>query len=117
RSPADLEDLRAFIMELFTPFGVPPEELVFFVNCLLQVATSCPERRLAEYENSTWWNFIDAPRKSKAYQAYLGQGLTRSLVAMRAEESSTRTVGMTQLQLLYAFISPEGVFDRLLGGP
>ncbi len=54
---------------------------------------------------------------SKAYQAYLGQGVTRSLVAMRAEESSTRTVGTTQLQLLYGLISPDGVFDRLLSGP
>src|SRR5450759_1551978 len=39
------------------------------------------------------------------------------LVAMRAEESSTRTVGITQLQLLYGLISPDGVFDRLLSGP
>jgi uncharacterized protein with NAD-binding domain and iron-sulfur cluster len=117
RSPANLEDLRDFIMELFTPFGVATDEVLFFVNRLLQVATSCPERRLAEYENSTWWNFIDAPHKSKAYQAYLGQGVTRSLVAMRAEESSTRTVGLTQLQLLYGLISPGGIFDRLLSGP
>jgi uncharacterized protein with NAD-binding domain and iron-sulfur cluster len=117
RSPTNLEDLRAFIMELFTPFGVPPDELIFFVNCILQVATSCSDRRLAEYENSTWWNFIDASHKSKAYQAYLGQGVTRSLVAMRAEESSTRTVGVTQLQLLYGLISPGGIFDRLLSGP
>src|SRR5581483_6008828 len=96
---------------------LPIEELSFFVGCLLRVATSCPDRRLAEYENIPWWDFIAAPQKSKQYQAYLGQGLTRSLVAMRAEESSTRTVGATQLQLLYAFISPDGVFDRLLGGP
>jgi uncharacterized protein with NAD-binding domain and iron-sulfur cluster len=81
------------------------------------VATSCPERRLAEYENIPWWDFIAAPRMSKTYQAYLGQGLTRSLVAMRAEESSTRTVGCTQLQLLYGLISPNQVFDRLLSGP
>ncbi len=54
---------------------------------------------------------------SKTYQAYLGQGLTRSLVAMRAQESSTRTVGVTQLQLLYGLISPDRVFDRLLMGP
>src|SRR6185312_8446366 len=46
-----------------------------------------------------------------------GQGVTRSLVAMRAEESSTRTVGTTQLQLLYTLISPGGIFDRLLSGP
>jgi uncharacterized protein with NAD-binding domain and iron-sulfur cluster len=117
RYPATLEDLRAFLIELFTPLGVPLDELLFFVNRLLQVATSCPERRLAEYENSTWWQFIDAPNKSQAYQAYLGEGVTRSLVAMRAEESSTRTVGITQLQLLYGLISPGGIFDRLLSGP
>jgi 15-cis-phytoene desaturase len=91
--------------------------LSFFVSRLLTVATSCAERRLTEYENIAWWDFIAAPSMSKAYQAYLGQGLTRSLVAMRAEESSTRTVGVTQLQLLYSFISRDGVFDRLLAGP
>ena len=117
RRPQTLEDLRAFLIELFTPFGVPLEELSFFVSRLLMVATSCAERRLTEYENIAWWDFIAAARMSKAYQAYLGQGLTRSLVAMRAEESSTRTVGGTQLQLLYSFISPDGVFDRLLSGP
>lgn len=117
RYPATVADLRAFLIEMFTPFGVPLDEILFFVNRLLQVATSCAERRLAEYENSTWWQFIDAANKSKAYQAYLGQGVTRSMVAMRAEESSTRTVGVTQLQLLYGLISPGGIFDRLLSGP
>lgn len=117
RYPATLSDLRAFLIELFTPFGVAPDELLFFVNRILQVATSCPERRLSQYENSTWWQFIDAANKSKAYQAYLGEGVTRSLVAMRAEESSTRTVGTTQLQLLFGLISPGGIFDRLLAGP
>ncbi len=117
RCPATLEDLRVFLTELFTPLGVPLDEVSFFVSCLLRVATSCPERRLAEYENIAWWDFIAAQRMSKAYQVYLGQGLTRSLVAMRAEESSTRTVGCTQLQLLYGLISPDRVFDRLLSGP
>jgi len=117
RSPANLDDFRAFLLELFTPLGVPAEEAAYFVSRLLTVATSCPERRLAEYENIAWWDFIAAPRMSKAYQVYLGQGLTRSLVAMRAEESSTRTVGCTQLQLLYGLICPDRVFDRLLSGP
>ncbi|MGH7248105.1 MAG: FAD-dependent oxidoreductase, partial [Pseudomonadota bacterium] len=72
RSPSTLEDLRVFLLELFTPLGVPLGELAFFVNCLLMVATSCPERRLAEYENIAWWDFIAAPRMSKAYQSYLG---------------------------------------------
>jgi uncharacterized protein with NAD-binding domain and iron-sulfur cluster len=117
RSPATLDDLRVFLLELFTPFGVPPDELAYFVTRLLIVATSCPERRSTEFENIAWWDFIAAPRMSKTYQAYLGQGLTRSLVAMRAEESSTRTVGATQWQLLYGLVCPDRVFDRLLSGP
>ena len=112
-----LDDLRDFLVELFTPLGVPLDELTFFVGRLLMIATSCQERRLAEYENVAWWEYIAAPKMSQTYQRYLGQGLTRSLVAMRAEESSARTVGVTQLQLLYGFLSPDGVFDRLLGGP
>jgi uncharacterized protein with NAD-binding domain and iron-sulfur cluster len=117
RCPTTLEDFRAFLLELFTPLGVPLDELNFFISRLLIVATSCPERRLAEFENIRWWDFIGAVRMSKTYQAYLGQGLTRSLVAMRAEESSTRTVGCTQLQLLNGLIAPDQVFDRLLSGP
>jgi len=117
RRPESLDDFRTLLIELFTPLGVPLDELTFYVDRLLTYATSCAERRLAEYENIPWWEFIQAARMSKAYQAYLGQGVTRSLVAMRAEESSTRTVGATQLQLLFGFISPDGVFDRLLSGP
>ena len=117
RCPQTLADFQVFLTELFTPLGVPPDELAYFVTRLLIVATSCPERRLSQFEQIAWWDFIAAPRMSKTYQAYLGQGLTRSLVAMRAEESSTRTVGATQLQLLYGLICPERVFDRLLSGP
>lgn len=117
RSPQTLEDFRVFLIQLFTPLGVPLEEIKFFVSRLLVFATSCQERRFSEYERIAWWNFIEAPRMSEAYQAYLGQGLTRSLVAMRAEESSARTVGCTQLQLLTGLISPDRVFDRLLAGP
>lgn len=117
RSPRNLEDLRVFLCELFTPIGVPPAELTFFVSRLLVLATSCPERRLAVYENLKWWDFISAQQMSSIYQRYLGQGLTRSLVAMRAQEGSTRTVGYILLQLLYDLISPDEVFDRLLNGP
>jgi uncharacterized protein with NAD-binding domain and iron-sulfur cluster len=117
RCPTTLEEFRVFLIELFTPLGIPHDEVAFFVSRLLMLATSCPERRLADYENVRWWDLIAAPRMSRLYQAYLGQGLTRSLVAMRAEESSARTVGYIQLQLLYGLIRPDRVFDRLLTGP
>jgi 15-cis-phytoene desaturase len=117
RSPQNLEDLRVFLCELFTPLGVPPAELTFFVSRLLVLATSCTERRFAVYENLKWWDYIAAQQMSAIYQRYLGEGLTRSLVAMRAQEGSTRTVGYILLQLLYDLICPGQVFDRLLDGP
>lgn len=117
RHPRNLEDFRVFLLQLLTPLGVPIDELHFFVNRILILATSCQDRRLAEYENLAWWDFIAASRMSRTYQAYLGQGITRSLVAMRAEESSTRTVGYIHLQMMYDLIRPDRVFDRLLSGP
>jgi uncharacterized protein with NAD-binding domain and iron-sulfur cluster len=117
RSPTSLEDFRVFLTELLTPLGVPPIEVSFFVSRLLILGTSCTERRFAEYELIRWWDFIRAGSMSATYQSYLGQGLTRSLVAMRAEESSTRTVGYILLQLFYGLICPDRLFDRLLSGP
>jgi len=117
RQPRTLEDFRVFLLQLLTPLGVPLDELNFFISRILILATSCQDRRLAEYENLAWWDFIAAQRMSRTYQAYLGQGVTRSLVAMRAEESSTRTVGYINLQMMYDLIRPDRVFDRLLSGP
>ena len=94
----------------------PDNEVLFFVDRLFTLLTSCPERRLAEYEQIPWWTFIDAANRSSAYQTLLGKGLTRSLVAVRAQEASTRTAGYTLLQLLFGLLTYGG-FDRLLNGP
>ena len=116
RFPQTLEDWLTVLGSLFTPLGIPAAEATFFVDRLLVLLTACPERRLAEYENIAWWDFIDATNKSVEYQRYLGQGLTRSLVAMRAEVSSLRTVGYVLLQLFLGLLTPRG-FDRLLNSP
>ncbi len=116
KSPHNPADWALALHTLFSGIGVPDNEVLFFVDRLLTLMTSCPERRLAEYEQIAWWNFIGAAQRSKAYQTLLAEGLTRSLVAMRAEDGSTRTVGYILLQLLYGILSPQG-FDRLLSGP
>jgi uncharacterized protein with NAD-binding domain and iron-sulfur cluster len=116
RIPQNLEDWALSFKELFSGIGVPDPEVLFFVDRLLALLTSCPERRIAEYENIPWWTFIDAANRSSAYQILLGKGLTRSLVAVRAQEGSTRTVGYIFLQLLFVILTYGG-FDRLLSGP
>ena len=116
RKPADVQDWAVEFKEIFGGIGVPDNELLFFIDRLFTLLTSCPERRLAEYEQIPWWTFIDAANRSSAYQTLLGKGLTRSLVAVRAQESSTRTAGYILLQLLFGLLTYGG-FDRLLNGP
>ena len=115
--PKTLDDWTTVFKSLFANLGIPDDELLFFIDRLLVLLTTCQERRVAEYENIAWWDFIDAKNKSLSYQRYLGEGLTRSLVAMKAEISSTRTVGYIDLQLMLGLMCSPGGFDRLLDGP
>lgn len=116
RIPQNMEDWVVALHSIFSGIGVPDDEVLFFVDRLLVLLTSCPERRLAEYERIPWWTFIGAQTRSNEYQTLLAQGLTRSLVAMRAKDGSTRTVGYMLLQLLSGLLTAGG-FDRLLSGP
>jgi len=117
RFPQTLDDFRTAFLALFDNLDIPHHEVLYFVARLLALATSCEERYEREYEQIAFWDFIDAGTRSENYRKYLGQGLTRSLVAMRAEETSTRTVGRILLQLFYGILVPGRVFDRLLSGP
>ena len=116
RFPQGPDDWVLAFTKSFRASGCRMTKLFYFVDRLLLLLTSCPERRIAEYEKIPWWDFIDAATRSTAYQTLLAKGLTRSLVAVRAEEGSTRTVGYMLLQLVYGMLSPQG-FDRLLNGP
>jgi uncharacterized protein with NAD-binding domain and iron-sulfur cluster len=107
------------VLELLVgnPFGIPDEERAFFVDRLLTFLTACEERRTQEYENISWWEFTDAANKSEAYQQYFAIGVTRSLVAMQAEESSTRSVGRIYIQQLLGLAMPWLHVDSILDGP
>jgi uncharacterized protein with NAD-binding domain and iron-sulfur cluster len=111
-----MEDWMLAFNELFGGIGVPDDEVLFFTDRLLTLLTSCPERRVSEYEQISWWSFIGAESRSAAYQTLLAKGLTRSLVAVRAQEGSTRTAGYILLQLIFGILTWGG-FDRLLSGP
>ena len=97
--------------------GLTTEDLMLFSRKLLILLSSCADRRMGAWEQVSWWDFIEAADRSPIYQKYLGRGLTRSLVAMKAEISSTRTVGYILLQLMLSMIRPGERLDRLLNGP
>jgi uncharacterized protein with NAD-binding domain and iron-sulfur cluster len=118
--PASLDDFQAVLRFLFawcTELGIPVADQVFFANQLLVLLTSCDERRFEQWERISWWTFVEAERRSPAFRKYLGDGLTRTLVAARAREISARTGGYILLQLLFDLTRLGGRADRLLDGP
>ncbi len=119
RYPVTLDDWVTTLIAMVNgkELGIPDHEVLFYVGRLLTLLTSCEERRVAEYEKIAWWDFIDAANKSVAYQEFLARGMTRSMVAIRAEEGSTRTVGYVGLQLALGLLNMQVPVDRLLNGP
>ncbi|MEE4110802.1 MAG: FAD-dependent oxidoreductase [Halieaceae bacterium] len=94
------------------PVGL--REGLFYMGKLWQILTSCHERREQQYEQIPWWEFIEADRKSTAYQRYLGN-MTRTLVAANPHKVSTRTNGNNWLQVLQGMFTDNN--DRVLDGP
>jgi uncharacterized protein with NAD-binding domain and iron-sulfur cluster len=119
RFPRSWQELMDRLRDLkdHGPLGFKPGELRFFLGRMLRIAVSCQDRRMAEYEKIPWWDFVDAASKSDEYQNLLARGLTRSLVAMRAETASTRTVGDIMLQMIFYSLTPGASSDRVLNGP
>jgi uncharacterized protein with NAD-binding domain and iron-sulfur cluster len=101
----------------FRHLGIPREESLFFLQRLLVYLSSSDERRLGELEDVSWWDFIQADRRSTGYKIYYGRALTRALVAVRAERGSTRTTASTFLQLALDLFTRGRSFDRVLDGP
>jgi uncharacterized protein with NAD-binding domain and iron-sulfur cluster len=118
QSPADLQQAVTSVLELIGGRNdIASPDTAFFGQKVWQVLTSCEERRLGEYERIDWWTFIDAARRSPAYQKVYGHAITRSLVAAKADRASTKTIGDIFVQMILSILQPGEAADRLLCGP
>jgi uncharacterized protein with NAD-binding domain and iron-sulfur cluster len=118
-TPEALREMIAGLLD--TGLNLPAHEVAYFANRLLVHLTSCDQRREAQWEKVPWWEFIRAGEMSYDYQRLLGVGLTRNLVATKAEEASTRTVARV---IVEAFLingllglGQDGQIDRVLNAP
>lgn len=116
RTWAEVGILRQFIKE-FTSCGLTPEEITLFKDKVLQLMTSCHDRRKDEYEKLGWWEYMEAMNHSVLYQHLLVGGMVRTLVAAQAKSASTKTGGNVFLQLLFNMATPGVQTDRVLNGP
>ncbi len=116
RSLADVQRLFAAIEAASAELS--KQEAKYFAERVWRLMTSCHARFINEYEIQSWWDYTGAARFSEAYRRLLVDGLTRSLVAAKAQMASTRTVGTMFLQLLYTMIDgSEANTDRVLNAP
>lgn len=114
RSP---DSLRGWLEALRPAFAedLPPEDVRFLLERLAYLLTACEQRR-EELDDVSWWEFIDAENRSRAFQDRLAFA-TQSLVALRPEVGSARTIGTIYMQLLFGQLDPTRPTERILNGP
>ncbi|MEO6793386.1 MAG: FAD-dependent oxidoreductase [Mycobacterium sp.] len=118
--PSSINEFAAvvrFVLDFGVHVRIPPLELVWFLERLFTLLTSCDERRVEQWERLSWWEFSGAEKRSTNFQKFLADGLTRTLVAARAREMSARTGGLILCQLLFSLMRIDGHVDRVLDGP
>ncbi len=82
---------------------------------LFKYITSCAARR-QDYEDLSWWEFVEGERYSEAFRTYLDK-IPQNLVAMNAKECDARTYGNIQTQILLGQFTGGSKTDGTLNGP
>ncbi|EHN08953.1 Phytoene desaturase [Patulibacter medicamentivorans] len=113
------DGLRRQLTDWLSGYGIPPHELVFFVERLLVFLTSCDARRFGQWEHVSWWDFIRAEGKSQEYKTVAAAGMTRNVVAAKETVASTRTIGNMAEAFLMTMMNRgnDGALDRVLDLP
>lgn len=95
---------------------IPLRDVQFVIERLLYLLTSCDRRRREELDNVSWWEFLDAENRSEQLRERLSY-VVQSLVALRPQVGSARTVGTIYLQLLFGQLDPTRPAEQILDGP
>ena len=117
RSYKELVILLKSIKGLKDKVGLKPGEIEFFAGKLWQYLTTCQNRRLDDIEKISWWRYIEASSHSPAYQKFLAEGMTRSLVAAQAHIANAKVEGDVGVQLIFGLAEPGVNCDRVLNAP
>lgn len=73
---------------------LPPHEAAFFAQKATVYATSCDERRLGQWDELSWSDFVRADWMSPEYRSFVADGMIRNLAAMKSAEASTHSIGL-----------------------
>ncbi|MGB1277501.1 MAG: hydroxysqualene dehydroxylase, partial [Nannocystaceae bacterium] len=118
RLPRTLREWRTMLMSLFQlGAGVPERELRFFMSRMLQFMAMCPERREAQLDQISWWDYVGAQGRSNEYQKLIARMPSQLLLAVPAARVSARTIGHAFMGMVDSGLTPGGNIDRNLNAP
>lgn len=116
--PRHINTVVAFFRALHASLtGIPAAEFEVFLYRALKFMTACDERRIAEFDNISWWDYIEAERMSPAYQQLLASLPATLLIAIHPTLASARTMGNAFIDMLNAGFNWTGNIERSLAGP
>jgi uncharacterized protein with NAD-binding domain and iron-sulfur cluster len=97
--------------------GISVEDLLFFGVRTLAFMATCKDRREAELDEVTWWDYVGASGKSEEYKRLIATMPASLLIAVLPRVASTRTLGNALIQMLQHGFRLGTTLDRLLDGP
>lgn len=98
---------------------VPPQDYALFASKAATFFASGPKRRMGQWENTSWADFMRMDTLSASGRALLVDFPTSALVAAKPDKANTRTIGL-MMEALFLAIARQGGYseaDRLLNAP
>jgi uncharacterized protein with NAD-binding domain and iron-sulfur cluster len=106
---------------LVEAYSLPPQEAAYFASKLWVYVSSCDERRLEQWDNLSWKDFIREDEMSAEYRDVVSRSLVRNLAATKSSEASTHAIGLVGLASIMSLTGRgndvDATFDRVLDGP
>lgn len=115
RDVGDFLQITRTVGDFFSKTKVPEADVARFSHAMLRFMVSCDERRLGEYERTTFWNFVGGDQCDPSFQKYIYT--TRFMVAMDPKNGSARTVASKGICILADFFRNGTRTDGVLDGP
>ncbi|WP_437564861.1 FAD-dependent oxidoreductase [Sorangium sp. So ce542] len=115
-APTGLSPLLSTLKDYVSELGYTHGDIAQLALKIFKYMTSCTERREAEYEDISWWDFIEGDRLSPTCQDHMDKA-PEVLGAMVARKSDARTQGNCVTQLLLDPILRPGRVDATLISP
>ncbi|MET8763618.1 FAD-dependent oxidoreductase [Lentzea sp. NPDC004782] len=112
--------LCEYFMATFTAAGsVPPQDAALIASKVLTFLTSGPKRRLEQWENTSFARWMRADTLSPSGRALLVDFPTTGLVAAKAGQANTRTMGLMMEAAIHSTLRRGGYTapDQLLNAP